>query len=200
MGDTQVNVFIGATTPLTIKQVEGVGTVLVRKDDEPGTALFLANDKPGKAGALTVLARLTAAVEALPDDTHAGQGVLTTEPECDGLCVDSSDIGVPGYGIAYAHPGCPLHDTPGRKCECGTPDRCLSPTHDPAPVWRTLTFGDLRAGDVIKSDENGDEETVRASWPDRVPGYWWYRGSKTCGAPHNTDPVLVRHPRPEVGQ
>lgn len=98
-----------------------------------------------KAAALAVLARLTAAVEALPDDTHAGQGVLPTEPECDGLCVDSSDIGVPGYGIAYAHPGCPLHDTPGRKCECGTPDRCLSPTHDPAPVWRTLTFGDLRA-------------------------------------------------------
>lgn len=98
-----------------------------------------------KAAALAVLARLVAAVEALPDDTHAGQGVLPTEPECDGLCVDSSDIGVPGYGIAYAHPGCPLHDTPGRKCECGTPDRCLSPTHDPAPVWRTLTFGDLRA-------------------------------------------------------
>ena len=64
MGDTQVNVFIGATTPLTIKQVEGVGTVLVRKDDEPGTALFLANDKPGKAGALTVLARYSARVSA----------------------------------------------------------------------------------------------------------------------------------------
>jgi len=178
MGDTQVNVFIGATTPLTIKQVEGVGTVLVRKDDEPGTALFLANDKPGKAGALTVLARLTAAVEALPDDTHAGQGVLPTEPEM-----------LTPWGGRHA------------KSDLCDAFKC-TPVGAPlgAPVWRTLTFGDLRAGDVIKCDEDGDEETVRASWPDRVPGYWWYRGSKTCGAPHNTDPVLVRHPRPEVGQ
>lgn len=30
--------------------------------------------------------------------------------KCDGLCVDSADIGVPGYGIVYPHPGCPLHD------------------------------------------------------------------------------------------
>lgn len=149
------------------------------------------------------LAEITAAVEALPDDTHAGQGVLTTEPECDGLCVDSSDIGVPGYGIAYAHPGCPLHDTPGRKCECGTPDRCLSPTHDPAPVWRTLTFGDLRAGDVIKSDENGLQGTVielggiiaGSDGKER-----WVRSSIGGSYPRSGDPVLVRHPRPEVGQ
>lgn len=48
--------------------------------------------------------------------------------ECDGLCIDSADVGVPGYGIAYPHPGCPLHD-PDEVCECGAPDRCLSPTH-----------------------------------------------------------------------
>lgn len=50
------------------------------------------------------------------------------EPKCDGLCIDSADIGVPGYGVAYPHPGCPLH-APGEVCECGQPDRCLSPTH-----------------------------------------------------------------------
>lgn len=50
------------------------------------------------------------------------------EPICDGLCIDSADIGVPGYGIAYPHPGCPLH-APGETCQCGQPDRCLSPTH-----------------------------------------------------------------------
>jgi len=128
MGDTQVNVFIGATTPLTIKQVEGVGTVLVRKDDEPGTALFLANDKPGKAGALAVLARLTAAVEALPDDTHAGQGVLPTEPEM-----------LTPWGGRHA------------KSDLCDAFKC-TPVGAPlgAPVWRTLTFGDLRAGDVVR--------------------------------------------------
>lgn len=131
-------------------------------------------------------------------DQDAGQGVLPTEPECDGLCVDSSDIGVPGYGIAYAHPGCPLHDTPGRKCECGTPDRCLSPTHDPAPVWRTLTFGDLRAGDVVKLDEDGPVETVNTSEDDDWG--WWLATSQRCGHYYEEDPVLVRHPRPEVGQ
>lgn len=51
-----------------------------------------------------------------------------TDPTCDGLCVDSADIGVPGYGIAYPHPGCPLHD-PGGACGCGQPDRCMSPSH-----------------------------------------------------------------------
>jgi hypothetical protein len=51
-------------------------------------------------------------------------------PECDGMCLTGSDIGVPGYGIAYAHPGCPLHD-PGNRCRCGHPDRCNSYTHEP---------------------------------------------------------------------
>lgn len=50
------------------------------------------------------------------------------EVRCDGLCVWSDDIGIPGYGVAYPHPGCPLH-APGQVCECGMPDRCLSPTH-----------------------------------------------------------------------
>jgi hypothetical protein len=53
---------------------------------------------------------------------------FTLTPECDGLCLSSADIGIPGYGIAYPHPGCPLHD-PGEVCGCGQPDRCLSPTH-----------------------------------------------------------------------
>lgn len=53
---------------------------------------------------------------------------MSAQPTCDGLCVDSADIGVPGYGIAYPHPGCPLHD-PDNVCDCGQPDRCLSPTH-----------------------------------------------------------------------
>ncbi|HEY9411097.1 MAG TPA: hypothetical protein VIP77_16070 [Jiangellaceae bacterium] len=48
--------------------------------------------------------------------------------ECDGLCVYGADIGVPSAGVAYAHPGCPLHD-PDDVCECGNPDRCSSPTH-----------------------------------------------------------------------
>ena len=187
MGDTQVNVFIGATTPLTIKQVDGVGTVLVRKDDEPGTALFLANDKPGKAGALTVLARLTAAVEALPDDTHAGQGVLTC-PTCEG----SRSVGEPGYTY-YGIP------EPGSFEAC--PD-CMDAHGIPtgtAPVWRTLTFGDLRAGDVVKLDEDGDEETVRAV-AIGVATVSWIRTDRSCGYCHNEDPVLVRHPRQEVGQ
>ena len=51
-----------------------------------------------------------------------------TGPTCDGLCVTGADIGVPVAGIAYPHPGCPLHD-PDEVCDCGQPDRCLSPTH-----------------------------------------------------------------------
>lgn len=31
-------------------------------------------------------------------------------PQCNGICLDSSEVGVPGYGIAYAHPDCPLHN------------------------------------------------------------------------------------------
>lgn len=32
-----------------------------------------------------------------------------TEPECNGQCLTGYDIGVPGGGIAYPHPQCPLH-------------------------------------------------------------------------------------------
>ena len=54
---------------------------------------------------------------------------------CNGLCVDSADIGVPGHGIAYQHPDCPEHGDPHpfvwngkvhdthdgllRLCDCG---------------------------------------------------------------------------------
>lgn len=51
-----------------------------------------------------------------------------TEATCDGLCIDSADIGVPGYGVAYPHPGCPLH-APGQKCPCDHPN-CISYTHE----------------------------------------------------------------------
>lgn len=31
------------------------------------------------------------------------------EPECNGICLSASDIGVPASGIAYPHPECPTH-------------------------------------------------------------------------------------------
>ncbi len=52
----------------------------------------------------------------------------TAALECDGLCVTSDDIGVPGYGVAYPHPACPVHGS-GEVCGCGNPDQCTSPTH-----------------------------------------------------------------------
>lgn len=56
-------------------------------------------------------------------------------PECDGVCLYSADVGVPGYGVAYAHPGCPLHDPDDQpapvvvdRCpECRTPAAQHSP-------------------------------------------------------------------------
>lgn len=48
---------------------------------------------------------------------------------CDGLCVSGADVGVPEFpGIAYAHPGCPMH-APGQKCTCDSP-LCNSYTHE----------------------------------------------------------------------
>lgn len=57
------------------------------------------------------------------------------EAMCNGLCVTGADVGVPGPGIAYAHPACPEHGKPHcfvdsgkthfthdgllRICECG---------------------------------------------------------------------------------
>jgi hypothetical protein len=48
--------------------------------------------------------------------------------QCDGLCITARDLGLPYPGVAYPHPGCPAHD-PDTTCQCGQPDRCLSPTH-----------------------------------------------------------------------
>jgi hypothetical protein len=31
------------------------------------------------------------------------------EPECNGICLYGSDLGVPSSGVAYAHPDCPEH-------------------------------------------------------------------------------------------
>lgn len=31
------------------------------------------------------------------------------EPECNGICLYGSDLGVPSSGVAYAHPDCPVH-------------------------------------------------------------------------------------------
>lgn len=57
---------------------------------------------------------------------------------CDGLCVTAADIGVgPADQVAYPHPGCPLHD-PAAVCECGIPDRCLSPTHGQIDMQEAL--------------------------------------------------------------
>ncbi|MEU4590061.1 hypothetical protein [Micromonospora aurantiaca (nom. illeg.)] len=51
--------------------------------------------------------------------------------------MSAADIGVGRADqIAYPHPSCPLH-APGQVCECGQPDRCLSPTHDPAWLEHT---------------------------------------------------------------
>lgn len=58
---------------------------------------------------------------------------------CDGLCVTGADIGVPGPGVAYAHPGCPEH-APGAVCECGSPDDCLSPTHGQITLGEALAI------------------------------------------------------------
>ena len=134
-----------------------------------------------KAEILEKLAEITAAVEALPDDTHAGQGVLPTEPEM-----------LTPWGGRHA------------KSDLCDAFKC-TPVGAPlgAPVWRTLTFGDLRAGDVIKSDENGLQGTVielggiiaGSDGKER-----WVRSSIGGSYPRSGDPVLVRHPRPEVGQ
>jgi hypothetical protein len=61
------------------------------------------------------------------------------EAGCDGLCVTGADIGVPGYGVAYPHPGCPAHD-PGEVCACGMPDRCLSPSHGQISMEQALAI------------------------------------------------------------
>lgn len=63
---------------------------------------------------------------------------------CDGLCVTSADIGIPGDSVAYPHPGCPAHD-PGDVCGCGQPDRCLSPTHGQVSMGEALAIRHAQA-------------------------------------------------------
>lgn len=48
---------------------------------------------------------------------------MSTEPECNGICLSAADIGVPECGdvIAYAHPDCPEHGDP---LEDPAPDVC----------------------------------------------------------------------------
>lgn len=71
-------------------------------------------------------------------------------PECDGLCITAADVGVQADGIAYPHPGCSAH-APDAVCECGTPDRCLSPTH-----------GQLTMAEALKIRHRQREETPDA--------------------------------------
>ena len=149
-----------------------------------------------KAGALAQLAEWVAAVEALPDDTHAGQGVLPTET-LTRFCKYGDTIQKP-----CTHAECRPEYVPDLL---GALDRSIQQARADraAPVWRTLTFGDLRAGDVIKSDENGLQGTVielggiiaGSDGKER-----WVRSSIGGSYPRSGDPVLVRHPRPEVGQ
>ncbi len=180
MTTTQLSIFIDGGTEVTAARTD-TGTVYLDLDKSgPGMlTVFLDNDTKSKAGALAVLARLTAAVEALPDDTHAGQGVL---PET----LDSRPGLSPQARATLNGPDAPTFSIN---------EDVLIPT---APVWRTLTFGDLRAGDVVKLDEDGPVETVNTSEDDDWG--WWLATSQRCGHYYEEDPVLVRHPRPEVGQ
>lgn len=72
-------------------------------------------------------------------------------------------------------------------------------------TWRTLTFGDLRPGDVIRTDQDGPEETVRTARgldvvciSGRPPVLrLLVRTDLSVRHPSNNAPVLVRHPRPQ---
>lgn len=48
------------------------------------------------------------AVENEPDEDPTLNETFN-ELECNGECLTPYDIGVPGTGIAYPHPACPLH-------------------------------------------------------------------------------------------
>lgn len=78
------------------------------------------------------------------------------EPECDGLCLTGADIGVPGPGVAYAHPGCPAHD-PDQVCGCGNPDRCLSPTHGQVSHAEALAERHRKFDDAAPPETAGGE-------------------------------------------
>lgn len=65
---------------------------------------------------------------------------------CDGLCVTGADIGIPGPGVAYPHPSCLLHSPETAVCPCGSPDRCLSPTHDQIDMPEALEIRHRQSG------------------------------------------------------
>lgn len=68
------------------------------------------------------------------------------QPECDGLCFFGADLGVPGYGVAYAHPSCPLHAPHEDVCGCNNPDECASPTHGQISMAEALTIRHSQSG------------------------------------------------------
>lgn len=80
---------------------------------------------------------------------------IPAAPECDGMCLTGSDVGVPSAEIAYPHPGCPLH-APGQRCQCGQPDRCTSYTHDPA--WTAGRHAIQWVQDEPRPDSPEDQE------------------------------------------
>lgn len=51
---------------------------------------------------------LNAALTALDDGGEVEEDE-PAEPECNGICLYGSDLGVPSSGVAYAHPECPAH-------------------------------------------------------------------------------------------
>lgn len=72
---------------------------------------------------------------------------------CDGLCLTAADIGLPYAGVAYPHPGCPLH-APDEECGCGQPDRCLSPTHGQIGMAEALEIRHRQKTGAINYDDD----------------------------------------------
>lgn len=67
---------------------------------------------------------------------------------CDGLCITAADVGVGSADqVAYPHPGCPVH-APDEVCQCGNPDRCLSPTHGQIGLGEALQIASRQRRDV----------------------------------------------------
>lgn len=64
---------------------------------------------------------------------------MDEDAQCDGLCIYACEVLPGAQGVAYPHPGCPAHD-PGETCGCGTPDRCLSPTHGQISMAEALVI------------------------------------------------------------
>lgn len=70
------------------------------------------NPEPSESGTARLIDQSpwSPVVEFGPGDGERYEVHTCPPPECDGLCISSADVGVPGYGIAYAHPDCPLHN------------------------------------------------------------------------------------------